>query len=691
MSTHGLSPSLKSYLEICKSCIAQGGKFLALRGRYFVHPLPEGEVYENWKMPAGKWRDIDSNPAALRALGKGSWLGLVPATLGLVVLDLDQGDAGLFALTLDALDCDYVVVKSGKPGRAHFYLRAGEDWPQGNWNWSHGDQGGQVRHDNGYVICWDIEALPDALELGVGADLALAEHLGYRRSPAQASMLADPGLPGRLRDGARSLQDSDISPERYPPGARDDVLLTDLNRLAHDGLIDNAEVVDRYRRAWLDAPEPKPHEDRLAIFEDKLTRARAHVAEQQAALLADGIFRHKSALVLHEALTKLGIAWAHNLRTGDFMYRIGDQVLRSEKAGAVEGRMREMLADGFKYESAAGRKLRLKFSANEFEENMTALVGLKPEKSTDDFLLWLERDLPAWDGAARIERLLIELFGAEDNSLSRWSSRFMFLGPIQRAYQPGCKLDETPVLIGKQGIGKSALQANLFPADKRGSWFADGLDMTAAAKEKIETTRGTVLVEIAEMAGVGQQWQKQKSYLTSTHDRARMAYDRKTSNYPRRYCFMGTADRPEALPNDPAGLRRFVSVQLHNGADVEAYMDEWRLQLWAEALTLYRQLAAAGEVRIANLPRDLAAAQAEANEQFRYRDDQLEDAVGELQGNDLSFADIAQAVGLPVNMNKHQRRRLTDALSHHGWKRTNVSIKGRRARRWNKSPDAKLI
>lgn len=685
------SSSLQAYLEIVNSCIAQGGKFLALQGRYFVSPLPDGAVYERWKTPAGKWRDIDSNPGALARLGKGGWVGLQPDTLGLVVLDLDEGDIGLFELALDALDVGYVVVPSGKAGRAHFYLRAGADWPKGNWNWSHGDQGGQVRFDNGYVICWDIEALPDALELSAGADLALAEHLGYKRAPAQASLLADPELPGRLRAAARSAPDVDISPERYPAGARDDVLLTDLNRLAHDGLIDNAEVVDRYRRAWLDAPQPKPHEDRLAIFEDKLQRARAHVAEVQAALMADGIFRHKSALVQHDALTKLGIAWAHNLRTGDFMYRNGASVLVSEKAGAVEGQLREKLADGFKYESAAGRKLRLKFTVTEFEDNMTALVGLKPEKSTDDFLLWLERDLPAWDGAVRVEGLLIALFGAEDNSLARWAARFLFLGPIQRAYQPGCKLDETPVLIGKQGIGKSALLGNLFPAEKRGAWFADNLDMTAPAKEKMETTRGAVLVEIAEMAGVGREWQKQKAYLTATHDRARMAYDRKTSNYPRRYTFAGSADRPEALPNDPAGLRRFVSVQLQHGSDIEAHMSEWRLQLWAEALTMYRLAAGAGEVRIANLPRDLAAAQAEANEQFRYRDDQLEDAVAELDGNDLSFAEIAQAVGLPGNMNKNQRRRLTDALAHHGWANVRTRAGGKQRRVWRRAQSAELL
>ena len=669
--------SLERYPQIIKQLIEEGAWLVPLRGRYGVS-LPEGNDYDLWKQPTRSWRDRAACTADVLARLDGQfWVGLIPSSLGLVVLDVDEGDADDLGMTLEAQDYAFERVRTRRGW--HVYLRAAGDWPGGNFKWSLAGCAGDVRFDAGYVIVWDPEALLRIIELGDDgvADAGLADRLRDKPASRQRSLLESTG--------------GDIGPERYPPGARDDKLLTDLNSLAHRGLLDNEEVLDRYRRAWMEAPAPKAGEDRLAIFEDKVARAREHVSGQQAALLAEGVFPHKSAEVQRQALTRVGVAWAHNLRSGDYLYRFNGGVLVSEKAGAVEGKLREMLADNFKYERANGGHLRLKFTVNEFEDNMTALVGMYPDKSHDDFILWLERDLPEWDGVARIETLLIDLFKAEDTKLTRWASRFLFLGPIQRAYQPGCKLDETPVLIGKQGLGKSALLANLFPPEHRGVWFADAFDMTAPAKERMEATRGTVLVEIAEMAGVGREWQKQKAYLTSTHDRARMAYDRKTSNYPRRYCFVGTADRPEALPNDPAGLRRFVAVQLHEGANIEARLTEARLQLWAEGLMMYRTAAAAGETRIANLPRDLQAAQAEANEQFRYRDDQLEDAVAELEGNDLSWADIALAAGLPVNMNKNQRKRLTDALVHAGWKRVTLNVNGKRPRVWRKSQESRLL
>ena len=90
------------------------------------------------------------------------------------------------------------------------------------------------------------------------------------------------------------------------------------------------------------------------------------------------------------------------------------------------------------------------------EARADALNALSHHKETDPFVTWLEEDLPPWDGVSRLEGLLVENFGAPDDPLSHWAGRAPLIGAIQRAYEPGAKIDEVAVLIGNQGLGKSA-------------------------------------------------------------------------------------------------------------------------------------------------------------------------------------------------------------------------------------------
>ena len=58
---------------------------------------------------------------------------------------------------------------------------------------------------------------------------------------------------------------------------------------------------------------------------------------------------------------------------------------------------------------------------------------------------------------------------------------------MQRAYRPGCKLDEMPVLIGAQDAGKiTLLRKTLLPPDHQADWFSDGLHLAADPKVRAE-------------------------------------------------------------------------------------------------------------------------------------------------------------------------------------------------------------
>ena len=63
------------------------------------------------------------------------------------------------------------------------------------------------------------------------------------------------------------------------------------------------------------------------------------------------------------------------------------------------------------------------------------------------------------------------------------------------------KLAEMPVLVGAQGIGKSALLRNLFPPEYADDWTTDGLHLAADPKVRAEALQGRVVVEAGEMAG----------------------------------------------------------------------------------------------------------------------------------------------------------------------------------------------
>ena len=49
--------------------------------------------------------------------------------------------------------------------------------------------------------------------------------------------------------------------------------------------------------------------------------------------------------------------------------------------------------------------------------------------------------LPVWDGAERVDRLLIDYLGAEDNSYIRAVMRKTLVAAVARIYEPGTKFD----------------------------------------------------------------------------------------------------------------------------------------------------------------------------------------------------------------------------------------------------------
>ena len=338
--------------------------------------------------------------------------------------------------------------------------------------------------------------------------------------------------------------------------------------------------------------------------------------------------------------------------------------------------------------AAGGKVVHLHYSAAGWAEAVNVI--LYDRGDIDPFREYLE-SLPAWDGKPRVDSLLTRLFViGERTELADWASRFILLGAVTRTYEPGCKMDEGPVLIGDGGIGKSTFLRGLLPPE-HGEWFSDGLNFAADAKVKAEALQGRVIVEAAEMTGATRADQEaMKAFLSRTDDgNTRRAYRRDPEPSPRRCVIVGTADREQPLPNDP-NLRRFVPVYLDNAghagiaADVRETLDSEREQLWAEALVMHRNGAEA------RLPDALKAMQAEATAAARSSDAIIEDAIVKWTAtapHEFTLAELAEGIGM-ADRDKATRLRMADAhrlgaaLVMLGFAKRQSQQDGRRVMRW---------
>ena len=190
----------------------------------------------------------------------------------------------------------------------------------------------------------------------------------------------------------------------------------------------------------------------------------------------------------------------------------------------------------------------------------------------------------SWDGKRRIDTLLSDYLGAEDNPYTQTVMRKSLCAAVARAIVGGVKYDYMPIFAGPQGIGKSTFLTMLGK-----DWFSDSLT-SFEGKEAAELIQGTWINEIGELTAMTrQETSAVKQFLSKTHDIYRAAYGRQTNKYPRRCVFFGTSNDNEFL-KDATGNRRFwpVDVGIHRAkrsiwVDLPGEVD----QIWAEAYCLW--------------------------------------------------------------------------------------------------------
>lgn len=191
-----------------------------------------------------------------------------------------------------------------------------------------------------------------------------------------------------------------------------------------------------------------------------------------------------------------------------------------------------------------------------------------------------------WDKTKRVDTLLIDYFGADDNLYTRASIRKSLCAAVARVIVPGTKFDTALILVGPQETYKSTFIKKLGK-----EWFSDTFT-TVQGKESFEQLQGAWIIEMAELSGLKKaEVETIKHFISKREDQFRPAYGRTVEIYKRQCVFFGTTNKDDFL-RDPTGNRRFLPIDVRPDfikKSVAKDLTEKEIdQIWAEAYELYK-------------------------------------------------------------------------------------------------------
>lgn len=223
------------------------------------------------------------------------------------------------------------------------------------------------------------------------------------------------------------------------------------------------------------------------------------------------------------------------------------------------------------------------------ERDFQHALSIVADKRRANPVASLLNSLPEWDGEHRAGGPMAAFLGAEDDDYASEVERLLMGAALARTFDPGCKFDYMPVLIGSQGIGKAtfvrmlALDATL---------YTDSL-VGIGTKQAAELVQGKWFVELPELAAMkGAALEAVKAFITRQADEYRMPYARHVESRPRRFVMVGTTNVREFL-SDLTGNRRLLLIRCGERAPEASLFAKEAAnhfsQAWAEAYQGYRE------------------------------------------------------------------------------------------------------
>ena len=137
-------------------------------------------------------------------------------------------------------------------------------------------------------------------------------------------------------------------------------------------------------------------------------------------------------------------------------------------------------------------------------------------------------------------------------------ARTLMAGIVNRNYNPGCKFDLSPVLLGGKGCGKTEFYRIPFGPENCVTMVRkpNPVDMG------VDANRGVFYMADEHYCSTEEENRRQKTFQTEREDKGRRAYDHRTTRVKRRSIMVKNADSLQPLFNDPAGNRRDIVFQV---------------------------------------------------------------------------------------------------------------------------------
>lgn len=301
------------------------------------------------------------------------------------------------------------------------------------------------------------------------------------------------------------------------------------------------------------------------------------------------------------------------------------------------------------------------------------------EQPFDSATTWLNG--LGWDGVPRIEHFYHTHFGTADTPYTRAVSMYMWTALAGRVLEPGIKADMVPILVGRQGCGKSSGVEALSPDPA----FFTEISFAEKDDDLARKMRGRLVAEIGELRGLNtKELESIKAFVTRTHENWIPKYREFATQFPRRLVFIGTTNEDEFLA-DKTGNRRWLPVEV-SSVDVRAIKRDLLL-LWAEARETFKRL---GGIQF----RDAERLGASVHEQYTIKDAWLETVEKWLDTPDLMTNDIPRnceflrasdvlrdAIGLdPKQVSRREQMRISGVLQNCGYKPSRETIDGKQQR-----------
>jgi len=198
---------------------------------------------------------------------------------------------------------------------------------------------------------------------------------------------------------------------------------------------------------------------------------------------------------------------------------------------------------------------------------------------------WLD-NLPEWDG----HDYIADLASRVPTDQPHWEKylKCWLVGMVAQWRESDKQLTGnalTPLLIGRQGCGKTRFCKILLPPELR-DYYNDKLNFKNEFDLNIALT-SFALINIDEFDKTTPSQQIVLKYLLSSADvKFRPPYGKTIKQYRRYTSFIGTTNQIHPLV-DPTGSRRFVCVGIPNGKDIDYTDNLNHEQLFAQALHLF--------------------------------------------------------------------------------------------------------